>query len=116
MYIFNSHNYVEICHQAYIAYRIDKLSTELITYCYTVNCCTCIHNIIAGQDYERIVTTLVFTGESVQSVSIEIIDDEISESLETFHGQLTSADPLPPNIQLNPARATFTIFDDNGIL
>ena len=57
--------------------------------------------------------SLVFTGETVQSVSIEIIDDEISESLETFLGQITSADLLPSNIKLSPSRAVFSIHDDD---
>ena len=60
---------------------------------------------------------LNFTGDSVHSVSIQIIDDGISEPSETFFGVLSSADgtTIPPNIRLEPTRATATIINNNGI-
>ena len=60
---------------------------------------------------------LYFTGDSVHSVSIQIIDDGISEPSETFYGLLSSADgmTIPPNIRLEPTRATVSIINKNGI-
>ena len=60
---------------------------------------------------------LYFTGDSVHSVSIQIIDDGISEPSETFYGLLSNADgmTIPPNIRLEPTRATASIINKNGI-
>ena len=73
----------------------------------------------AGLDYSITSNTskyLNFTGDSVHSVSIQIIDDGISEPSETFVGLLSSADgtTIPPNIHLEPTRATATILNNNG--
>ena len=60
---------------------------------------------------------LNFTGDSMHSVSIQIIDDGISEPSETFFGLLSNADGtiIPPNIRLEPTRATAIIINNNGI-
>ena len=68
-------------------------------------------------DFTEASETLNFTGDSVQSVSIEIIDDGISEPPETFFGMLNS--PMgnavtPPNVRLEPNRATANIINENG--
>ena len=71
----------------------------------------------AGLDYARNTSKyLNFTGDSVHSVSIQIIYDSISEPSETFFGLLNSADgmTIPPNIHLEPTRATVTILNNNG--
>ena len=70
----------------------------------------------AGLDYIETSKFLNFTGDSVQTVSIQIIDDGISEPSETFFGLLSSADGtlIPPNVHLEPNRATATIINENG--
>ena len=54
----------------------------------------------------------------MQIVSIQIIDDGNTEPSETFLGQLSSADGviIPPNVLLQPNRATATIINENGTL
>ena len=71
----------------------------------------------AGLDFITTSKTLIFTGDSLQNVSIQIVDDGISEPSETFFGLLSSADgtTIPPNIHLEPTRATATIIDKNGM-
>ena len=70
---------------------------------------------LAGLDYTETAKLLNFTGDSVQTVSIQIIDDANTEPSETFLGRLSSADgPIfPPNVLLRPNRATATI-NENG--
>ena len=72
----------------------------------------------AGSDYIDNSKVLVFSGDSVQTVSIQIIDDDISEPSETFFGLLSSANGMiiPPNIHLGPTRATATIINKNGTI
>ena len=67
-------------------------------------------------DYNEASRVLVFSGDLVQNVSIQIISDGIVESSETFFGLLSSAYgmAIPPNVHLEPTRATATIIDDNG--
>ena len=68
-------------------------------------------------DYNEASRVLVFSGDLVQNVSIQIISDGIVESSETFFGLLSSTDgmaAIPPNVHLEPTRATATIIDDNG--
>ena len=74
-------------------------------------------NLSAGSDYIDNSKVLVFSGNSAQTVSIQIIDDSISEPSETFFGLLSSADgmTIPPNILLEPARATAAIINKNGM-
>ena len=43
---------------------------------------------IAGLDYDETVSSLVFSGESTQSVVIRVIDDDLPEPPETFIGRL----------------------------
>ena len=73
--------------------------------------------LLAGLDYTETSKLLDFTGDSVQMVSIQIIDDGNPEPSETFLGQL-SADGvvIPPNVLLQPNRATATIINENGTL
>ena len=54
----------------------------------------------------------------MQTVSIQVIDDGNPEPSETFLGQLSSADGvvIPPNVLLQPNRATATIINENGTL
>ena len=54
----------------------------------------------------------------MQTVSIQIIDDSISEPSETFLGLLSSADStlIPPNVHLEPNRATATIIGEKGMI
>ena len=54
----------------------------------------------------------------MQTVSIQIIDDGISEPSETFFGLLSSANGtlIPPNVHLEPNRATATIINENGMI
>ena len=68
----------------------------------------------AGLDFITTTKTLIFTGDSLQTVSIQIIDDSISEPSETFFGLLSSTDDttIPLNVHLEPTRATASI---NGI-
>ena len=72
----------------------------------------------AGSDYIDNSKVLVFSGDSVQTVSIQIIDDGISEPSASFFGLLSSADGIiiPPNIHLEPTRATATIINKNGTI
>ena len=65
----------------------------------------------AGSDYIETSRVLSFTGDSVQTISVQIIDDGISEPPETFLGLLSRADGviIPPNVHLEPNRATATI-------
>ena len=72
----------------------------------------------AGSDYIKSSRVLIFTGDSVQTVSIQIIDDSISEPSETFFGLLSSADGIliPSNVRLTPNRTTATIIDENGMI
>ena len=74
-------------------------------------------NPVDGLDYTETSKSFNFIGDSVQTVSIQIIDDGISEPPETFFGQLSSADGMviPPNVRLEPNRATATIINENGI-
>ena len=69
-------------------------------------------------DYNEASRVLVFSGDLVQNVSIQIISDGILESSEIFFGLLSSADgmAIPSNIHLGPTRATATIINDNGIV
>ena len=70
----------------------------------------------AGSDYIEASRVLVFIGDSVQHVPIQIIDDGISEPSETLSGLLSSAvdTVIPPNVRLEPDRATATIINTNG--
>ncbi len=54
----------------------------------------------------------------MQTVSIQITDDGISEPLESFLGRLSSAEGviIPPNVLLQPSRATATIINENGTI
>ena len=72
----------------------------------------------AGSDYIEASRVIVFTGDSVQHVSIQIIDDGISEPPETLSGLLSGADGtvIPPNVRLEPTRATAIIINTNGKL
>ena len=67
-------------------------------------------------DYNEASRVLIFSGDLVQNVSIQIISDGIVESSETFFGLLSSTDgmAIPPNVHLEPTRATATIINDNG--
>ena len=69
-------------------------------------------------DYNEASRVLVFSGDLVQNVSIQIISDGILESSEIFFGLLSSADgmAIPSNIHLGPTRATATIINDDGIV
>jgi hypothetical protein len=70
----------------------------------------------AGLDYIAASRVLVFSGDSVQNVSVQIISDGILESSEIFFGLLSSADgmAIPSNVHLQPTRATATIINDNS--
>ena len=71
--------------------------------------------LLAGTDYIKASKFLTFTGESVQSVSIQIINDGADESLK-FFGLLSSADgAITPNVRLEPTRAIATIINKNGM-
>ena len=74
--------------------------------------------LLAGLDYTETSKLLNFTGDSMHVVSIQIIDDGNPEPSETFLGQLSSADGviIPPNVLLQPNRATATIINENGTL
>ena len=54
----------------------------------------------------------------MQTVSIQIIDDDIFEPSETLLGQLSGADGagIPPNVLLQPNRAIATIINENGTM
>ena len=54
----------------------------------------------------------------METVAVHIIDDGNPEPSETFLGQLSSADGvvIPPNVLLQPNRATATIINENGTL
>ena len=69
-------------------------------------------------DYADTFKPLNFTGDSVQTISVQISDDGISEPPETFLGLLSSADGvvIPPNVHLEPNRATATIISENGTI
>ena len=69
-------------------------------------------------DYTETSKSLNFIGDSVQTVSVQIIDDGISEPPETFLGLLSSAIGMviPPNVYLEPKRATATIINKNGTI
>lgn len=49
-------------------------------------------------------------------MSIQITDDGVRESSEMFTGLLSGTDgiAIPPNVHLEPTRATATIINDNG--
>jgi hypothetical protein len=70
----------------------------------------------ADSDYIETSKLLVFTGDAVQHVSIQIVDDGTSEPPETFFGVLSGADGtvIPPNIHLEPTRATATIISGSS--
>ena len=71
-----------------------------------------------GLDYVNTFKPLNFTGDSVQTISVQIIDDGISEPPEMFLGLLSSVDGvvIPPNVHLDPNRATATIISENGTI
>ena len=77
-----------------------------------------LYQLLDGLDYTETSKSFNFIGDSVQTVSIQIIDDGISEPPETFLGLLSSADGMviPPNIRLDPTRATATIINDKGTI
>ena len=77
-----------------------------------------LHPLLAILDYTETSKLLNFTGDSVETVAIHIIDDGNPEPSETFLGQLSSADGvvIPPNVLLQPNRATATIINENGTL
>ena len=68
----------------------------------------------AGSDYQKTTKSLVITGDSVQSIFVEILDDEMLEFPETFYGHLSVDKSLPHNVHLEPNRAVATIIDDKG--
>ena len=70
--------------------------------------------LLAGSDYQKTISSLVFVGDSILSISVKIFDDEMSESSEIFYGHLSAARTLSPNIQLKPDRAVATIIDSEG--
>ena len=66
--------------------------------------------ILAPADYDRTVRTLTFSpAMNLNSVAVNIINDDIHEDSETFLGLLTA--PGQPVI-LNPDTAVVTITDD----
>ena len=69
--------------------------------------------ITAGLDYNETTSSLVFTGQSIESVPVGIIDDSFFESNETFFGRLSAAGVLPPNVLLDPIEAVATIIDND---
>ena len=69
---------------------------------------------VAGQDYNNVSTILTFTGQSVESISVPIIDDEVFELEEVFYGRLVAVGSLPSNVQLKPERAAASIIDNKG--
>ncbi len=68
---------------------------------------------VAGVDYTAVATTLTFTpgGPLSQTVSINVLSDESSESTETFLLSLSS----PSNATLGTSQGTGTILDDDGV-
>ena len=60
-------------------------------------------------DYDEIISSLVFIGESTQSVVISVIDDDLFESPETFCEWLNAAGILTPNVHLGPAKAVASL-------
>ena len=70
----------------------------------------------AGLDYEATASSLIFTGRSIQSVSVAVFNDSLFEDDETFLGLLSAAGVLPPNVLLDPTLATATILDDDRTL
>ena len=85
---------------------------------YNVNNLLILCLLSAGVDYIETFKFLTFIGDSVQTVSIRIVDDGVSEPPETFLELLSSADGMviPPNIHLEPNRATATIISENGMI
>ena len=68
---------------------------------------------VEPQDFDQLATALVFQpGSSTQQcANITIIDDSISEDVETFQAHLSSTDPA---VTLERATTTITIADNDG--
>ena len=66
-------------------------------------------------DYDETVSSLVFSGESTQTVVVRVIDDDLPEPPETFIGRLSFAAVLPPNVHLEPTKVVATIIDNKGV-
>ena len=68
---------------------------------------------VEPRDFDQLATTLVFQpGSSTQQcANISIIDDSISEDMETFQAHLNSTDPA---VILERATTTITIVDNDG--
>ena len=66
----------------------------------------------AGSDYEAVTETLQFApGQTVQTVSITLIDDEVREGTETFFGKLSNA----VGATITKGVGTCTIADDDPL-
>lgn len=58
--------------------------------------------------------SLDFIRESLHTISVKIITDEISEAPEKFHGRISAVNSLPNIVRLEPLRAEVTIIDKEG--
>ena len=89
--------------------------TMIILYCSSawINALLiCVISILAGVDYESLLTNLTFSSMVKRiDLNVTILDDSIVELTEVFEGQLTAV-TVGPNVTLNPRTARISILDD----
>ena len=92
----------------------------------SISLCGCEYGIIfctiinyfsgSGQDYEAMEMDVMLTSEeTLKNITISIIDDALSEPLETFLLRLSPSPNSPNTVSINPiSQAVVTIMDDDG--
>ena len=70
----------------------------------------------AGEDYQATEVEVMLTNEETsKNITISIIDDDLSESLEKFILRLSPSPNSPNHVSLHPiSQAVVTIVDDDG--
>lgn len=84
--------------------------SDTMTRTVTVDFSTADGSAMAGDDYEAVQQTLEFApGETVKTISVALIDDEVPEDEELFYGTLSNAD----GATITTASDAATIVDDD---